>query len=696
MGMTWRLPSLRAAGEDSDSRTSLSDSKIPNLRTRSVALLAPVGYSAGVWLGFLLTPSQDPVSTLWPPNALLMGVLLLTPRRGWWVVVVAVLPAHLLLQLPQGIPLPTSLGWFVTNVAEALLGAACLQPFMTTPFLGSVRQVSLFVLFAGVVAPLATSFLDAAVVVLTGWASDYWTTFRMRFFANVLANLTVVPVVVALFSSALGWIRRATLPQYLEAGALAAAIVLVARFAFGGDAASPNAIPALTYTPLPILLWAAVRFGPGGLSGVLLLFAVLLILSAIHGRGPFASDSVAQNVMALQAFFILITVPLLALAALIRERRRAEHALRESEERIGFAAESAKLGFWSWDPSTAHVWATDQCRRIHGLGMNGGITWRTFVETAQPEERRRNLRGLERAALEQHPHAAQYREVLADGSIRWIEERARIVRGNGSEPARVSGVVMDITERKRAEFEAEEHRREITHLARVSMLGELSGALAHELNQPLTAILSNAQVAERLVTRRPVDLHELGEILRDIVNEDRRAGQVIKRLRALLKKEDPQLQRLDLNDVVRDVLTIVHSDLVTRNVEVENRAAPQPVWVRGDRVQLQQVLLNLILNACEAMGGLEPLARRLIIVTAHGEDGSVIVSLTDRGGGIETDRAEALFEPFFTTKEHGLGLGLTICRSIILAHHGNLWVTSNDGAGATFHVSVPMDDGIPS
>jgi PAS domain S-box-containing protein len=689
--MAWRSPVERLGGSAKGTAASrpLPFQSVVSLRPVAVALLVAAGYYAGAILGFALTPTTDPVSTLWPPNAILMACLLLTPERNWWILVAAVLPAHLLVQLPLGIPVPLMMGWFVTNISEALLGAVLFRPYMTRPFFGTVRQVTLFVMFAGILAPLATSFLDAAVVVGTDWSNDYWATFRMRFVANVLAILTVVPAIVMTASSGMSWLKRSTASQYLEAGALALSIVLVAKLAFDSTTASPSTVPALIYTPLPLLIWAAVRFGPGGLSAVLLLFALLSISSAIQGRGPFTHGSVSQNVLALQAFFILITVPFLTLAALIRERRRSEQALRESEERIGLAAETAKLGFWSWDPSMPHVWITDEARRMHGLSAEAELTWKSFVETARPENRRLALQALGRSLPAGGPYSAEYRQELADGSIRWIEERALVVPGADDDSARVTGVVIDVTEQKRAQLEAKEQFRQVTHLARVGMLGELSGALAHELNQPLTAILSNAQVGQRLLERPPVNLQELAEILRDIVDSDRRAGQVIQRLRALLRKGDSQLQPLDLNEIVRDVLDIDHSDLVTRNVDVVTRLAPTALPIQGDRVQLQQVLLNLVLNACEAMSA-NPLSdRHLTIVTGSGRKGSFEVSVADQGAGVETDRADLLFQPFFTTKEQGLGLGLTICRSIVRAHNGDLRVTNNADRGATFYVSLP-------
>jgi signal transduction histidine kinase len=242
-------------------------------------------------------------------------------------------------------------------------------------------------------------------------------------------------------------------------------------------------------------------------------------------------------------------------------------------------------------------------------------------------------------------------------------------------------------ERRRAEQESREQRRELTHLTRVAMLGELSGALAHELNQPLTAILSNAQAVQRLLARKPLNLVEIHDALQEIADQDLRAGAVIQRLRAMLRKDSKELEPLDLSAVTREVLVLAHSDLVTRNISVTTRLAPGLPAVRGDRVQIQQVILNLILNACEAMSASAP-ERRLTLATADEEEG-VHLSIEDCGAGIAPGAMDRIFEPFYTTKEHGLGLGLPICRSILVEHGGRLWATAGDQGGATFHVLLP-------
>jgi two-component system sensor kinase FixL len=258
-----------------------------------------------------------------------------------------------------------------------------------------------------------------------------------------------------------------------------------------------------------------------------------------------------------------------------------------------------------------------------------------------------------------------------------------------SEGRFVLASIIDITERRQAEREALEQRDELFHLARVSSLGQLSGSLAHELNQPLGIILSNAQAAQRMLDQEPPDLAELREILADIVGEDRRAGEVITRLRSLLKRGQTRLIPLALNEVIEDVLRLLRSDIVARGVTIQTALVGGLPQVPGDPVQLQQVLLNLIINGCDAMAENAPLDRILKISTSLQED-KVWVSVEDQGCGLPDGDASRIFQPFVTTKSHGLGIGLSICRSIIAAHHGRLWAEPNAGSGTTFHLELQI------
>ena len=259
-----------------------------------------------------------------------------------------------------------------------------------------------------------------------------------------------------------------------------------------------------------------------------------------------------------------------------------------------------------------------------------------------------------------------------------------------------STIARDITARKKAEVEERQHRTELAHLSRVTMLGELSGSLAHELNQPLTAILSNAQAAQRFLAHDDVDLNEVRDILGDIVKQDKRAGEVIHRLRLLLKKSTVEHQPLDLNEVVSEVLKLVRNDLLNQRVTGQMELAPELPTIIGDRVQLEQVVLNLVMNGCDAIATGPAANRKLIIRTALNNGDGVCVSVADQGVGLAPDNLEKVFEPFFSTKPHGMGLGLSVCRTIIAAHGGKLWAANNGDRGATFYFTIPAQPEIRS
>jgi C4-dicarboxylate-specific signal transduction histidine kinase len=225
------------------------------------------------------------------------------------------------------------------------------------------------------------------------------------------------------------------------------------------------------------------------------------------------------------------------------------------------------------------------------------------------------------------------------------------------------------------------------------MLGELSGSLAHELNQPLTAILSNAQAAQRFLANKTADVEEVQEILRDIIDADHRAGDTIHRLRLLFKKGEVTHQSIDINLLVREVLTFLNSDLINNRVSAVAELQPDLPMVQIDRVQMQQVMINLIMNACDAMGHLDGAPRKLRVRTERLPDGEVHLSIHDNGCGIPSEQLEKVFEPFVTTKSKGMGMGLAVCRTIVTAHGGRLWATNNPDAGATLHLTLAVADG---
>lgn len=278
-----------------------------------------------------------------------------------------------------------------------------------------------------------------------------------------------------------------------------------------------------------------------------------------------------------------------------------------------------------------------------------------------------------------------------DGELYWESAVISPLLDDTGRVTHFVAIKEDITERKRADLEAQELRNNLVHLTRVNSLGALSGSLAHELNQPLGIILSNAQAAQELLAQEPPDVAEVQAILTDIVAADRRAGDVIGRLRALLKRGQVSLQPLSLNQVFEEVLNLTRSDLIERGVTVACAPARDLPPVAGDRVQLQQLVLNLILNAAEAMVGNAPGTRRLHLQTVF-HQGRVRASVRDEGSGLPPD-VERIFQAFYTTKAQGLGMGLAICRSIVAAHHGHLWAEPQPDRGALFHFELPVCEG---
>lgn len=251
--------------------------------------------------------------------------------------------------------------------------------------------------------------------------------------------------------------------------------------------------------------------------------------------------------------------------------------------------------------------------------------------------------------------------------------------------------VIDKTDR----YELHRQRQDLAHLTRVSTMGQLASSLAHELNQPLTAILSNVQAAQRFMTADPIDLAELRDILNDIVQDDYRASEVIRRIRAVVKKGDLEMIPLDLAGVTRDVVALVHSDAIVRGTRVMLDIDATLPPVRGDRVQLQQVMLNLLLNAFDAMNEVPPVDRMVCVTLKPADNGMVLIAVRDRGHGLTADKLDKIFKPFFTSKPQGLGLGLSISRSIIDMHRGRLWAENNNDRGATFYVALPVGNATP-
>jgi PAS domain S-box-containing protein len=375
------------------------------------------------------------------------------------------------------------------------------------------------------------------------------------------------------------------------------------------------------------------------------------------------------------------------------ERNKATEALRRSEAYLAEAQQLSHTGSFGWNVTSGEVYWSDETYRIFEYETMTKPTLQMAIDRCHPDDRTRLQQVLERAALEKDDFTIEHRLMMPDGSVKYVRAVTRLSIGEDPQSCVYVGAIIDITERKRAEREHERLRQleaDLAHMNRLTTMGELTASIAHEINQPLAAIVAQSEAALRFLDRDDPDLDEARDSLSSIMGDGMRAGEVIRGLRALAGKSGPQLTRLDLDDVIRQVLALARGELLPHDVVLRTDLAVEDWPVTGDRVQLQQVLLNLIMNGVEAMRGVTERTRELTVSSTFAEQTSVLVSVKDTGPGIDPAVAERMFQPFFTTKSDGVGMGLAICRSIVEAHGGRLWVSPRAPHGADVRFTLPL------
>jgi len=542
-----------------------SDSLRPPQIVQSVILFSAGYYVGGiVGLQFHFPPSG--ITVIWPSTAILLSALLLTPPRYWWMYLLAVVPAHLHLVISFQNPNPSvvvALCQVANNVVEAVLAALVVRHVIgAPPRFDSLHKMAAFILLVGIMTNAIACASAVSLFLLTGWAADFWLAWHQRVLAGTFPLITIPPLILLARTGQLVRSQHTPLRSYAELGLLTTGLLAVGVPVLGWDPQGLGNLPGLLLAPLPLLLWAAVRLGTGGLSLSLLVVAGIALANGYFGRGPFQTQSSAGNVLSLQIFLLAISIPLMLLAALVEERGRTEQSLRATE-------------------------------------------------------------------------------------------------------------------------------RELARVSRQTTVGAMAASIAHEINQPLSALVTNGSIGLRLLANADSDLDEVREVLKRMIDDGFRASNIISSIRAMFGKERREKSLVSTRDLVSEVLALVRGELESHRVSLQLELHQDLPPVMGDRLQLQQVLLNLIMNAVEAMSSVESRERSLLVKSELHGAGDLLITVEDSGPGIDPNDMNRIFDALFTTKSHGMGLGLSICQSIIASHGGRLWASARVPHGAVFYIQLP-------
>ena len=383
---------------------------------------------------------------------------------------------------------------------------------------------------------------------------------------------------------------------------------------------------------------------------------------------------------------ILLAILLIVLMV-VRHRKEAATQVASKEAYLAEAQRLSHTGSFGWNPSSGFIWS-DETFQIFGFDRGTSPTIETVIDRTHPEDVERVRQFIKGEPRDGKDYDLEHRLLMPDGSVKYLHVVAHPLRAEAGERAFV-GAVMDVTAAKRAEEAVQEAQAALAHVTRMATLGELTAWITHEVNQPLTGIVTNGAACLRWLDKAPPALDEARRSVEDMISDARRASEVIHRIRALSKKTDAEKVPLDINDVIREGSRLVRREVITHGASLRLELAPELPSILGDRVQLQQVIINLVINAIQAMASVTDRPRTLLIRSQQSKDGRVLVAVRDSGTGIEAKSVNKLFKAFFTTKPSGMGMGLSICRTIIEAHSGQVSAANNSGPGATFQLILP-------
>ncbi len=430
------------------------------IRTVLIAILIGIAFYFSAKIGLALSFKPDYVAVFWPPNTIILTALVLAPPRRWWIFFLVMLPAYFTAAFEAGYSEQRAVIFFIANCLEVLIAATALRRILhKPPRFEQIKEVSVFVVFVVLVAPLVSA--SVASIATLSEPVPYWTAWRVWFLGDSLAHLALTPVLVTWIMSRKDWFRDVSIPRYAEAGGLTVGLIAVGLYAFGGEVGSYGNLPALVYTPLPLLLWAAIRFGPRGSCSATFIVTVLAIWNAVNGRGPFTTLDPAENVLSLQLFLMVISIPMMFLAAFIQEHKQAASALRESEERFRDMAESASDWFWEMGPDLRFTYHSERYFEITGFLPEEKIgTTRTRFVNPTGREADSEKWAAHLADLDTHKPFKNFEYSFASnlGRVCYVRISGTPIFGSDGEFLGYRGTGTDITERKGAEKALRESR----------------------------------------------------------------------------------------------------------------------------------------------------------------------------------------------------------------------------------------------
>ncbi len=629
--------------------------------------------------------------SIWPASGLFMATFILTPRHSWpWWALGGFLAELFGNAVWFRSPLPAACLMYVGNALEAGAGAwlvnrACGRPVR----LETLREVLALVVLGAGIAPIISATVGSATLAWFGIQSQSFTTaWPLWWIGDATGVLIVAPLALVVFQN---WRTKADLSatRWIEACVLGLIFLAVAALSLSGY------LP-FAYIIMPPLLWAAVRFEFKGAAVTLTLLALVTAIFTTSGASQFAGNPEAQKHLQvmLQLFLAVSAFSALVVAAISRQYQLAVITLRQSERSLRELVETLPAHIWCTTPGGEPIYFSQQLRDFIGFNVQdkdaAGASRLSSVLSAiiHPDDWSTVNTLFAHSLATGEPFALKHRQRRFDGQYRWVETRAAAMRNSENAIVQWNGVCLDIDDQMHAEDALRQASDKLAQTSQAATLAELSASIAHEVNQPLAAIVANSHACHRWLSTEPPNIERAKVTARRITRNANSAADVVSRIRALFHQA-PQARSLDdINRVIGEVCRLMADEVAANDVRIDMDLEQRLPVVALDSVQVQQVLVNLIRNGIEAMDAVADGARTLQIRSCRDGVDAIRVEVRDAGAGFkDTERA---FEPFFTTKPRGMGMGLAICRSIVESHGGRLWTVNNDAHGATVAFRLPL------